>query len=217
MFTGITEALGTVIAIGVAARPDPDVPPSASTARITVTVPWPVAAGESVAINGVCMTCVKNSNESPIADVMPRTLETSTLGRLRRGDQVNLERALLASDRLGGHLVQGHVDGIAVLVGSNPAPDRVELTFETLPRLARYLVNRGSVAIEGVSLTVADCREGVFTVGLIPTTAELTTLGRLRPGDEVNIETDLFARHLERLLVAVPLGTATPAVPRVAG
>ena len=208
MFTGITEALGTVTAITGPAGPHS--PPGAGTGRITVAVPWPLTAGESVAVNGVCLTAVGDGERVLIADIMARTLEATTLGRLRRGDPVNLERALRAGDRLGGHLVQGHVDGVAVLVGSNPAADRTELTFEAAPEIARYLVGRGSVALDGVSLTVADCRGSVLTVGLIPSTLRLTTLGRLRPGDEVNIETDPIARHIEQLLRARPAGSLIP-------
>ena len=210
MFTGITQALGTVTTITGPSGPHG---PGAGTGRIAVAVPWPLTAGESVAVNGVCLTSVGDSDGVLTADVMPRTLESTTLGRLRRGDLVNLERALGAGDRLGGHLVQGHVDGVAVLVGSNPATDRTELTFEAAPETARYLVGRGSVALDGVSLTVADCRGSVLTVGLIPSTLELTTLGRLRPGDEVNIETDLIARHVEQLLRARPDEPLSPAAP----
>lgn len=223
MFTGLVEALGTVIT-GTAATPPsatspttpsptapaPDPPATPAAGRpgtLLVTVPFPVLAGESVAVNGVCLTATQASTNYFRADVMDRTATTSTLGRLAPGDQVNLERAALPTTRLGGHLVQGHVDGVAVLLGRRRAEDpgtALELTFGVDPELARYVARRGSITLDGVSLTVADSARDTFTVGIIPTTAEATTLGRLAPGHEVNVEIDVLARYLERLVHADP-------------
>ncbi|WP_433869370.1 riboflavin synthase [Saccharopolyspora sp. CA-218241] len=188
MFTGIVEELGTVVAVE----------PLDDGARLTVSGPLVTSDarhGDSIAVNGVCLTVVRSGDGEFTVDVVAETLRRSALRSLAEGDRVNLERAMALGDRLGGHIVQGHVDGTAVLRGERDGLTRFELPEE----LSRYLVEKGSITVDGVSLTVVDAGQREFTVALIPTTAELTTLGRRAPGDEVNIEVDVLAKHLERL------------------
>jgi riboflavin synthase len=202
MFTGIVEELGTV----------ERVEPRGATARIAVraaVVADGLRPGESVAVNGVCLTAVDPSAEGFAADVMAETLRRSSLGGLRPGDRVNLERAVTPTTRLGGHLVQGHVDGVAQVLERREQREG-DVRFETvrfsLPAgLARYLVEKGSIAVDGVSLTVAGLsgpgdETGWFEVGLIPTTLAETTLGRTGIGARVNLEVDVLAKYTERLL-----------------
>ena len=151
--------------------------------------------GGSMAVNGVCLTVVAVGDGWWEADVVDETLSRTTLGRLEDGDRVNLERPLRLADRLGGHLVQGHVDGVGEVLTSPP-----ELAIRPPVELNRFLAEKGSVAVEGVSLTVARAVEDRFVVAIIPHTAKVTNLGRLRPGDHVNLEVDLVARYLARLL-----------------
>jgi len=156
--------------------------------------------GDSVAVDGVCLTVVKVGDGVFSAEAVRETLQRTTLGRLKRGDRVNLERALSIGDRLGGHIMAGHVDGVGRIARRE---DRAGgAIFEILPpqELLRYIVPRGSVAVDGVSLTVVDVREGVFSVSIIPHTLSITTFGFKRTGDQVNIEVDLLARYLEGLL-----------------
>jgi riboflavin synthase len=149
--------------------------------------------GDSIAVNGCCLTVVELGAGSWSADVVDETLRRTTLGDLERGDPVNLERPVRLSDRLGGHVVQGHVDGVGeVLAG---APNLVVRTPDT-----RYVVDKGSIAVDGVSLTVVSAGDDHFSVAVIPHTAAVTTLGRRRPGDRVNLEFDLIAKYVERLL-----------------
>lgn len=189
MFTGIVEELGQVTAC----------PPG----RLTVQGPLVTGdarPGDSIAVNGVCLTVVELADGGFTADVMPETLRRTTLGELRPGDPVNLERAATPTTRLGGHLVQGHVDGVGTLQRRHPGPDWHDLRF-ALPRsLSRYLVEKGSIGVDGVSLTVVAVGDDWFEVSLIPTTLELTTLGRRQVGDRVNLEVDVVAKHVERLL-----------------
>ena len=152
-----------------------------------------VRFGDSIAVNGCCLTVVDLGPGWWAADVVDETLARTTLGRLRDGDPVNLERPLRLSDRLGGHVVQGHVDGVGRV--ESPAPDLVVATADT-----RYVVEKGSIAVDGVSLTVVDVDDSRFRIAVIPHTAEVTTLGRRRPGDEVNLEFDILAKYVERLL-----------------
>ena len=163
----------------------------------------------AVVLIGVCLTVAQlagGAGDSFTADVMRETLVRTSLGGLARGDRVNLERSATLATRLGGHLMQGHVDGVAHVVRRDPA-EHWDLVEITLPApLARYVVEKGSVAVDGVSLTVAALGEGSFTVSLIPTTLELTTLGLRKPGDAVNIEVDVVAKYVERLL---PGGTTS--------
>jgi riboflavin synthase len=151
--------------------------------------------GGSIAVNGVCLTVVALGDGWWEADVVEETLARTTLGTLTEGDPVNLERPLRLADRLGGHLVQGHVDGVGEVV--TPPP---ELTIRPPSELTRFLAEKGSVAVEGVSLTVAGLSGDRFTIAVIPHTAEVTNLGRLQPGDRVNLEVDLLARYVARLL-----------------
>ncbi len=189
MFTGIVEELGEIVAVE----------PRDDGARFTVsgpTVTSDAKHGDSIAVNGVCLTVVDVAEGRFTVDVVQETLRRSSLEGLSAGARVNLERAMALGDRLGGHVVQGHVDGTGALRAVEPDG----LTRFALPEhLSRYLVEKGSITVDGVSLTVVDVADDEFSVALIPTTRELTTLGRCRPGDEVNIEVDVLAKHLERL------------------
>ena len=191
MFTGIVEELGSVVEIGKG--------------RLTVRGPavTPDARhGDSIAVNGVCLTVVETSGEEFTADVMGETLRRSSLGALRPGDPVNLERPARVGDRLGGHIVQGHVDGVVSIVEREPAAsgDWETVRFSLPAELARYVVEKGSVTLDGVSLTVMAVDADSFAVGLIPTTLALTTLGRKAVGDPVNLEVDVIAKYVERLV-----------------
>ena len=199
MFTGIVEELGRVAAVEHGAE----------SARLTLHGPLvtgDAVLGASIAVNGVCLTVVEVDAGEFTVDVMLETLDRSSLGSVRPGDPVNLERAMRADGRFGGHVVQGHVDGTATLVERLPG-DRWEVVRFTLPKgLARYVVEKGSITVDGVSLTVASVDEQTFTVSLIPTTLELTTLGHKRVGDTVNLEVDVLAKYVERILVAREVG-----------
>ena len=193
MFTGIIEELGEVVAIdhGV------------DSARLAVRAPRVVADavnGASIAVNGVCLTVVDVVDGTFMADVMRETLQRSSLGALAIGSPVNLERAVKASDRLGGHIVQGHVDGVGTVLDRTPG-SRWEVVRISLPDvLSPYLVEKGSVAVDGVSLTVTSVGEGWFEISLILTTLAATTLGRRTPGEPVNLEVDVIAKYVERLM-----------------
>ena len=193
MFTGIIEELGKLA----------DTADLGTAARFTVRGPLVTSDakhGDSIAVNGVCLTVVDVADGAFTADVMKETLDRSCLGALTVGDPVNLERAATLSSRLGGHLVQGHVDGTAVLVARQP-DEHWEIVRFTLPSdLARYVVEKGSVTVDGVSLTVSGVGEDWFEVSLIPTTLGLTTLGKKEPGDPVNLEVDVIAKYTEKLL-----------------
>ncbi len=197
MFTGIVEELGEVAGIedlGEAARIAIHCPQIAEASRL----------GDSVAVNGVCLTVTAATAATFTADVMAETLRRSSLGSLAPGSPVNLERPLRLDGRLGGHLVQGHVDGVGTLLSRTPGPHWDVLRIAVPPPLARYLVEKGSVAVDGVSLTVSAISDGQagapwFEVSLIPTTLELTTLGRAQPGSSLNLEVDVIAKYVERL------------------
>lgn len=193
MFTGIVEELGTVVKLETAGE----------SARLTLRAPLVAADavhGASIAVNGVCLTVVDVDAGTFTVDVMQETLDRSALRRLGTDDPVNLERAVKASDRLGGHIVQGHVDGVGSVRSRTPG-DRWEAVSIGLPtQLERYVVEKGSVAVDGVSLTVSGLGSGWFEVSLIPTTLELTTLGARKLGDQVNLEVDVIAKYVERLL-----------------
>lgn len=197
VFTGIVEELGEVVAVDH--RGD-----SAVVAVRGATVTSDAGPGDSIAVNGVCLTVVRVDGAVFWADVMAETLARSGLGDLAPGDRVNLERPVRSDGRFGGHVVQGHVDGTGVVLSRTPG-DRWEVVRVQVPTgLARYLVEKGSVAVDGVSLTVASVGPDHFEVALIPTTLELTTLGSRRVGDRVNIEVDVLAKYVERLLPGVP-------------
>jgi riboflavin synthase len=192
MFTGIVEELGEVMALDL----------DGDSARLGVKAPVVSADavhGVSIAVNGVCLTVVDVQGEVFAADVMRETLERSTLGGLRTGERVNLERAVRASDRLGGHIVQGHVDGIDEVQSRTPGERWDVVRIGLPPTLARYVVEKGSIAVDGVSLTVSALGDDWFEISLIPTTLELTTLGLRKPGEWVNLEVDVIAKHVERL------------------
>jgi riboflavin synthase len=193
MFTGIVEELGEVVAVELQDQ----------AVRLTVrgpTVTGDATHGASIAVNGVCLTVVDQSGDDFTADVMLETLDRSSLGGLVVGSPVNLERPVTMATRLGGHLVQGHVDGTGEVLERTPA-EHWEVVRISLPAsLDRYLVEKGSITVDGVSLTVVDVDDGSFTVSLIPTTLELTTLGRAPVGTIVNLEVDVIAKHVERLL-----------------
>jgi len=193
MFTGIIEELGSIEAItdlGDAAR---------------ISVRGPLVAdgaghGDSIAVNGVCLTVVENTGGVFTADVMAETLDRSALGALKAGDKVNLERAAMLSTRLGGHLVQGHVDGVGSIVDRKPA-EQWELVTISLPgAIGRYVVEKGSITVDGISLTVTEVTDDTFSVSLIPTTLALTTLGHKTVGALVNLEVDVIAKYVEKLL-----------------
>lgn len=195
MFTGIVEELGQVT----------ELVDLGDSVRLSVRGPLVVDGarqGDSIAVNGVCLTVVDATGEGFTADVMRETLDRSSLGALTPGARVNLERPMRLDGRLGGHLVQGHVDGTGVVVERSPS-EHWDVVRVSLPAdLARYVVRKGSITVDGVSLTVASVTGDSFTVSLIPTTLELTTLGRKQPGDPVNLEVDVLAKYVERLLTA---------------
>jgi riboflavin synthase len=194
MFTGIVEELGEVGAVEL--LPD-------DAARLSIRarkVIADVGHGDSIAVNGVCLTVVEHGPDGFTADVMRETLDRSSLGGLAVRDRVNLERAVTLSTRMGGHLVQGHVDGVGRIRARNPHPHWDVVEIEAPAQLLRYVVEKGSITVDGVSLTVAGVTDSSFTVSLIPATMELTTLGRRGPGDAVNLEVDVLAKYVERLL-----------------
>jgi riboflavin synthase len=168
-------------------------------------------AGDSVAVNGVCLTAVGSKGKGFSCDLSAETLRCSTLGRAKEGMVVNLERPLGVGDRLGGHIVQGHVDGVGRLVSSAPSGEGVEMEFSIPAELERYLVNKGSVAVDGISLTVASLKKNTFVVAIIPHTYRVTNLRCLRPGDAVNLEGDILAKYFERFF---QLGLTREHVPK---
>jgi len=198
MFTGIIEELGTVRSIER----------TTDSARVTIEGPLVVSDAEhgaSISVNGVCLTVVTHDAATFSADVMAQTLSASGLGALHEGSRVNLERAARVDARLGGHIVQGHVDGTARVLAVTPEPDWTRIRFALDPNMVRYVVDKGSITIDGVSLTVSAVSElaeapAWFEVSLIPTTLTLTTLGSLTGGESVNIEVDVLAKYVERML-----------------
>ncbi len=193
MFTGIVEELGSVA----------EMKDLGDAARIAVrgsTVTSDARHGDSISVNGVCLTVVEVLGDTFTADVMKETLDRSSLGALAVGDPVNLERAAMMTTRLGGHMVQGHVDGVGRIVNRKSA-DQWEIVTFTLPEdLARYVVEKGSITVDGVSLTVTQVSDTEFSVSLIPTTLNLTTLGHKGIGAPVNLEVDVIAKYVEKLL-----------------
>lgn len=195
MFTGIVEEVGVIVA--VEELPDAQ--------RLTIRgelVTSDAVHGDSISVAGVCLTVVDLREPTFSADVMQQTLDFTTLGRKRVGDHVNLERAARVDSRLGGHIVQGHVDGVGTVVAVSPSERWTVVAITPPPHLMRYLVAQGSVTIDGTSLTVASLDDAAteFTVSLIPTTLSETTLGSLEVGDHVNIEVDVLGKYVERLL-----------------
>lgn len=193
MFTGIVESMGTITSVDE----------SGAQAKITISSPGfgdDLQHGESVAVSGVCLTVASHDGGSWVADVMRVTRETTTLGDAAAGRRVNLERALRADGRMGGHIVQGHVDGVATLARRDSAAEWDDLTFLVPEEVARYVVTKGSICLDGVSLTVAALDGRDVTVSLIPTTLSDTTLGALAVGDRVNVEVDVLAKYVERFV-----------------
>lgn len=193
MFTGIVEELGEVTAVENLA--------DASRFRLRGPLVTEGARhGDSIAVNGVCLTVVDHEGGEFTADVMAETLNRSSLGVLTVGSRVNLERPMAVGERLGGHIVQGHVDGTGEIIERTPS-DNWEIVKISLPEdLRRYVVEKGSITVDGISLTVVDAGPDYFTISLIPTTLALTTLGLKQPGDPVNLEADVIAKYVERLL-----------------
>ncbi len=194
MFTGIVEELGEIVS-----RTD------TGGDSVVLAVRGPLVTsdarhGDSISVNGVCLTVIDNVDGVFTADVMGETLRRSSLGALEVGSQVNLERAALLGSRLGGHLVQGHVDGVARLVAREPAADWEVVRFSLPAALARYVVEKGSITVDGVSLTVMAVDDETFSVGLIPTTSKMTVLGAKDTGDPVNLEVDVIAKYVEKML-----------------
>lgn len=207
MFTGIIEELGRVRSVS----------PNHGGARVELecrTVLDDAEIGASIAVNGCCLTVVELAEDGWAADAQTETLERTTLGVLEAGDPVNLERPVRVGDRLGGHLVQGHVDGVGRVAERGPLPDgSTQLRFELPPELSRYVVEKGSITIDGVSLTVTDVAPSSFGVALIPHTLAVTTFGVRSPGDSVNLEVDVLAKYVERLLTAAPADTRSLSTP----
>ncbi|MEU7027279.1 riboflavin synthase [Streptomyces sp. NPDC015232] len=193
MFTGIVEELGEVVAVEQLA--------DASRFRLRGPLVTEGARhGDSIAVNGVCLTVVETGDGEFTADVMAETLKRSSLGALETGSRVNLERPMAVGGRLGGHIVQGHVDGTGTILDREPS-EHWEIVKVGLPApLARYVVEKGSITVDGVSLTVVEVGDDWFTISLIPTTLALTTLGIKQAGDPVNLEVDVIAKYVERLL-----------------
>ena len=193
MFTGIVEELGTVA--GIEDQGD--------AIRLTIHaehVLSDVGLGDSIAVNGCCLTVAERDGDTWTADVMQETLDKTSLAGVQPGDKVNLERAVTPTTRLGGHIVQGHVDAVGVVRRRTPSEHWEVVEVEMPPVLGRYLVDKGSITVDGVSLTVVEAGEDAFTVSLIPETLARTTLGSRQPGDRVNLEVDVLAKHVEKLL-----------------
>jgi riboflavin synthase len=202
VFTGIVEERGKVVAVQ-------DLPDAARITFAGPLVTGDAKIGDSIAVNGVCLTVVEVAAGAFTADVMRETLVRSSLDKIATGDLVNLERATEVGKRFGGHIVQGHVDGTGVILSRQPSPhwDLVRIGLPT--HLSRYLVEKGSITVDGVSLTVVDVTDSDFSVSLIPETLRATTLGVRQPGDLVNLEVDVIAKYVERL-VAPHLPGARP-------
>ena len=193
MFTGIVEELGTIASIDSLG----------DSARLAVRGPVVTADaghGDSIAVSGVCLTVVDSGDGVFTADVMAETLRRSSLGAVGTGDPVNLERAVTPTTRLGGHIVQGHVDGVGTVVSRTPGDDWEVVRIAVPAALARYVVEKGSITVDGVSLTVMAVSADTFDVGLIPTTLKLTVLGGKSVGDPVNLEVDVIAKYVEKML-----------------
>lgn len=193
MFTGIVEELGTVEAIE----------DQGDAVRLSVRGPLvttDAGLGDSIAVNGCCLTVVSNADGVFTADVMHETLAKTSLGAFEPGTRVNLERAVTPATRLGGHIVQGHVDGTGAVIAREPSEHWEIVTISLPAELGRYLVAKGSITVDGISLTVVDVTEDTFTVSLIPETLARTTLGFKQPGDVVNLEADVIAKYVEKMV-----------------
>ncbi|EHI13440.1 riboflavin synthase [Mycolicibacterium thermoresistibile] len=197
MFTGIVEELGEIV------EREDFVGPAGSSARLVIRGPVVTSDarhGDSIAVNGVCLTVVEVADGAFSTDVMGETLNRSSLAVLKPGSRVNLERAAAVNSRLGGHIVQGHVDGTGNVISRTPAQGWEVVRIALPAELSRYVVHKGSITVDGVSLTVSDLGPDWFEVSLIPTTLELTTLGTVEVGAPVNLEVDVIAKYVERLM-----------------
>ena len=203
MFTGIIEELGSVV----------DVREEGLTVR-AAKVLEDAAQGDSICINGVCLTLTAISGSTFTVDTVPETRRRTNLGDLRPGDPVNLERALRPSDRMGGHFVQGHVEGTGRVKSVAEDGPALLIRVSAAPELMRYIVAKGFIAIDGASLTVVDRDDAGFSVTIIPLTQEWTTLGRSQPGDRVNLETDILAKYVEQLIAGQKLESMPEIAPR---
>jgi riboflavin synthase len=213
MFSGIIAEVGTVKALDRSAE------------AVSLTIESPqvlsdVVIGESVAVNGVCLTVIHRRGRLFVVDVSPETLRATNLGELRPGDGVNMERSLSLNDRIGGHLVSGHVDGVGTIIGKCSEANALHYDIQVPNSLIRYIVPKGSIAVDGISLTIVNCRPAGFQATIIPHTAAVTTIGRKGIGGTVNIECDMIAKYVERVLQArladegVEAGEATLALLR---
>ncbi len=193
MFTGIIEGLGEIRGLER----------SGGGLKIRLIPPFSaqeLTLGESVAVNGVCLTVTHIDGQTATFDISPETISRTTLGGLKPGDRVNVERALRASDRLGGHIVSGHVDGVGRVLSRRSQGDFLFYEIQIPSELSRYVIQKGSIAIDGISLTVNDIRDHRLSLAIIPHTASLTTIGYRQPGDLVNIEVDIIGKYIEKLL-----------------
>ena len=195
MFTGIIQAIGKIADIELRGG---DARVRVDTGQLDMSH---VNAGDSIAVSGVCLTAVEHSASGFTADVSGESLSRTTLGELRAGDAVNLEKALTLGTPLGGHLVSGHVDGVGTVIGRETEGRSVRFKFQAPDTLARYIAEKGSICVDGVSLTVNTVNGAKFEVNIVPHTLAQTTLDSLRPGSKVNLEVDLLARYLERLML----------------
>jgi riboflavin synthase len=200
VFTGLIESVGKVVSIdGSLLKVSPSEPSWASD----------LAVGESIAINGACLTAIEGSQPHDILfEVSPETFARTAFHALTVGSAVNMERAMRLNERLGGHIVQGHVDAVGKVVGREDGDQFSEISFAAPPEYDKYLIDKGSVAIDGISLTVVSPKEGVFAVWVIPTTLEKTNLNHRQPGDAVNLEFDLIAKYVEKLVAHQNRGSA---------
>lgn len=202
MFTGLVEETGAIVAVQ---RTSQSLRLSVKAKKVLETL----QIGDSIAVNGACLTVVALQGQSFTADVMPETVQQTNFKDLVAGTLVNLERPLAYGGRLEGHLVSGHVDGVGIISEYKADDIAYRYRIKTEPNVLRYVVAKGSIAIDGISLTVVDVDELTFSVSIIPHTAQITTLGKKRPGDKVNLETDILARYVEKLLALNPAATSS--------
>ena len=195
MFTGIIEELGTVASVEV-------LPDSIRLAIKGDLVRQDLSQGESISVNGVCLTAAEITSDGFIADVMLETLNRSSLSGISQGESVNLERAMSGAGRFGGHVVQGHVDGVAEIISREPSANWEIVKVKIPAELSKYVVHKGSITFDGVSLTVNDISDNTVSLSLIPETLRLTTLGTKQVGDKLNVEADILAKHIEKLIEA---------------
>lgn len=193
MFTGIVEEVGLV----------KEIIPGSQSIKLAIKcqkIMKDVKIGDSIAVNGICLTVTSLGTGAFTADVMPQTMRKTNLGRLKAGEKVNIERALRPVDRLGGHIVSGHIDGTGVISSKEEEDNAVWLEISASPDILKYIVVRGSVALDGASLTVAYVDQNSFKVSLIPHTSTVTILGARKPGDKINIECDMLGKYVEKLM-----------------